>query len=110
MAIEDAYTLANDMVEAAEKARSEGLAQPDLDSVLRWFPAKRLVRVSTIHGLAGMAAFMASTYKAYLGEGLGPLSGMTELKIPHPGRVSHRRGGHQTSSSPGAFKPCRLQA
>jgi hypothetical protein len=49
---------------------------------------KRLGRASTIHGLAGMAAIMASTYKAYLGEGLGPLSFIKRLKIPHPGRVS----------------------
>ena len=34
-----------------------------------------------------MAAIMASTYKAYLGEGLGPLSFIKELRIPHPGRV-----------------------
>lgn len=31
---------------------------------------------------------MASTYKAYLGEGLGPLKPyITKFKIPHPGRV-----------------------
>ena len=31
---------------------------------------------------------MASTYKAYLGEGLGPLKPhLTKFKIPHPGRV-----------------------
>ena len=49
---------------------------------------KRLLRVSAVHGLAGMAAIMASTYKAYLGEGLGPLSWIQKFKIPHPGRVS----------------------
>lgn len=32
------------------------------------------MRVAAVHGMAGMAAIMASTYKAYLGEGLGPLS------------------------------------
>jgi hypothetical protein len=47
--------------------------------------------------MAGMAAYMASTYKAYLGEGLGPLSWITKFKIPHPGRVvgqvrTRRRG------------------
>lgn len=46
-----------------------------------------MLRASTIHGLAGMAAIMASTYKAYLGEGLGPLSWIQRFKIPHPGRV-----------------------
>lgn len=30
--------------------------------------------MGTIHGMARMAAIMASTYKAYLGEGMGPLS------------------------------------
>lgn len=31
---------------------------------------------------------MASTYKAHLGEGLGPLKPyLTKYKIPHPGRV-----------------------
>ena len=54
--------------------------------VQNWF-RKRILRVSTVHGLAGMAAIAASTYKAYLGEGLGPLSWITKFKIPHPGRV-----------------------
>lgn len=34
----------------------------------------RKIRVAVIHGMARMAAIMASTYKAYLGVGLGPLS------------------------------------
>ncbi len=51
------------------------------------YQRKRVLRASTIHGLAGMAAIMASTYKAYLGEGLGPLSWIQRFKIPHPGRV-----------------------
>lgn len=38
------------------------------------YEAKRRVRVGVIHGLARMAAIMATTYKPYLGEGLGPLS------------------------------------
>ena len=50
-------------------------------------PQKRVVRAASIHGMAGMAAYMASTYKAYLGEGLGPLEWITKFKIPHPGRV-----------------------
>ena len=46
------------------------------------------MRASTIHGLAGSAAIMASTYKAYLGEGLGALGKrLLPLKIPHPGKV-----------------------
>ena len=33
---------------------------------------------------------MASTYKAYLGYGLGPLSWIQKFRIPHPGRVAGR--------------------
>lgn len=39
----------------------------------RYESARRL-RVAIIHGMARSAAIMASTYKAYLGVGLGPLS------------------------------------
>ena len=35
--------------------------------------------MAIIHGMARMAAIMASTYKAYLGVGLGPLSVSTLL-------------------------------
>lgn len=34
----------------------------------------RKIRVAVIHGLARMAAMMATTYRAYLGVGLGPFS------------------------------------
>ena len=61
--------------------------QPLTKQVLQAWVRKRLLRASAIHGLAGMAAIMASTYKAYLGEGLGPLSWIQKFKIPHPGRV-----------------------
>jgi len=55
---------------------------------MQGYQGKRLVRASAIHGLAGSAAIMASTYKAYLGEGLGPLGDLLlPLKIPHPGKV-----------------------
>ncbi|KAE8671610.1 Zeaxanthin epoxidase [Hibiscus syriacus] len=50
----------------------------------------RKLRVAIIHGMARMAAIMASTYKAYLGLGLGPLSFLTKFRIPHPGRVGGR--------------------
>ncbi|GAY52391.1 hypothetical protein CUMW_141380 [Citrus unshiu] len=50
----------------------------------------RRLRVAVIHGLARSAAVMASTYKAYLGVGLGPLSFLTKFRIPHPGRVGGR--------------------
>lgn len=39
---------------------------------------KRVVRAASIHGMARMAAYMACTYKAYLGEGLGPLEGAVQ--------------------------------
>lgn len=46
------------------------------------------MRASSIHGLAGMAAIMASTYKAYMGEGLGDFGKwLMKFKIPHFGRV-----------------------
>jgi hypothetical protein len=49
---------------------------------------QRLVRASSIHGLAGMAAIMASTYKAYMGEGLGDFGKwLMKFKIPHFGKV-----------------------
>ena len=55
---------------------------------MQGYQRKRLMRASTIHGLAGSAAIMASTYKAYLGEGLGALGKrLLPLKIPHPGKV-----------------------
>ena len=57
-------------------------------ALLQAFQRKRFIRASTIHGLAGSAAIMASTYKAHLGEGMGPLQPhITKYKIPHPGRV-----------------------
>jgi zeaxanthin epoxidase len=45
---------------------------------------------------AGFAAIMASTYKAYLGEGLGPLEWIKQFHIPHPGRVIGRLVLHAT--------------
>jgi zeaxanthin epoxidase len=114
MAIEDGYQLAVDLSEAVQRAETSGRAL-DIEGILKvetlcsvkakvipihpgllmtpagcamqGYQGKRLARASTIHGLAGMAAIMASTYKAYLGEGLGPLSFIKQLRIPHPGRV-----------------------
>jgi hypothetical protein len=63
----------------------------DVPALLSGYQAKRLGRAAAIHGMAGMAAFMASTYKAWLGEGLGPLSWITRFRVPHPGRVSPPR-------------------
>lgn len=71
--------------------RSDESGNPiDIESSLRSYESSRKIRVSVIHGLARMAAIMASTYKAYLGVGLGPLSFLTKFRIPHPGRVGGR--------------------
>ena len=59
----------------------------DIAKVLRGYERQRIPRAAAIHGLARLAAVMASTYKSYLGEGLGPLEALTRLRIPHPGRV-----------------------
>lgn len=87
MAIEDAFQLTNDLSEEFERSIVNS-REPDIDRVLNSYFSKRVLRAAAIHGMARMAAMMASTYKAYLGEGLGPLESMTSLKIPHPGRVS----------------------
>lgn len=87
MAIEDAFQLATDLTAEVNSASRFGRSI-DVQGVLQGYFQKRVLRAAAIHGMAGMAAFMASTYKAYLGEGLGPLKSLTQLKIPHPGRVS----------------------
>ncbi|BBN00626.1 zeaxanthin epoxidase [Marchantia polymorpha subsp. ruderalis] len=84
MAIEDSYQLALDL----EKAMEGGDKSVDIPDILRRYESQRRMRVAAVHGMAGMAAIMASTYKAYLGEGLGPLSVIQKLRIPHPGRVA----------------------
>lgn len=43
------------------------------------YESERKIRVAVIHGMARMAALMASTYKAYLGVGLGPLEVGTSI-------------------------------
>eukprot|EP00898_Chlorokybus_atmophyticus_P006791 jgi/Chlat1/7112/Chrsp57S06795 len=87
MAIEDSYQLALDLCEELEKASEKGLGVDGMNmaSVLKHYERERIPRAGAIHGMARMAAIMASTYKAYLGEGLGPLKFIQQLKIPHPG-------------------------
>ncbi|KAG2446764.1 hypothetical protein HYH02_008325 [Chlamydomonas schloesseri] len=87
MAIEDAYELAIDLSRAVAD-RAGDAAAVDVEGVLRRYQDSRLLRVSAIHGMAGMAAFMASTYKCYLGEGWSKW--VEGLRIPHPGRVVGR--------------------
>uniref|UniRef100_A0A7N0TNG8 Zeaxanthin epoxidase, chloroplastic n=1 Tax=Kalanchoe fedtschenkoi TaxID=63787 RepID=A0A7N0TNG8_KALFE len=89
MAIEDSYQLAIELEKACKRSAETGTSV-DVVSALRSYENSRKLRVAVIHGLARMAAIMASTYKAYLGVGLGPLSFLTELRIPHPGRVGGR--------------------
>ncbi|KAI7746915.1 hypothetical protein M8C21_020644 [Ambrosia artemisiifolia] len=77
-------------LDKAWKKSTESGAPIDITSSLRRYEDARRLRVAVIHGLARMAAIMASTYKAYLGVGLGPLSFLTNFRIPHPGRVGGR--------------------
>ena len=87
MAIEDASTLAGELATALADADGAP-ANARLIDALQLYENKRKLRVGAIHGMARLAAEMASTYKAYLGEGLGPLSWIEKLHIPHPGSVS----------------------
>ncbi|XP_074304198.1 zeaxanthin epoxidase, chloroplastic [Silene latifolia] len=89
MAIEDSYQLALDLEKACDKSIKSGTSV-DVVGSLRSYESARKLRVAVIHGMARMAAIMASTYKAYLGVGLGPLSFLTKFRIPHPGRVGGR--------------------
>lgn len=87
MAIEDAYELAIDLSKAVAVANGDAAAV-NVGQVLQLYQSNRMMRVSTIHGMAGMAAFMASTYKCYFGEGWSKW--VENLRIPHPGRVVGR--------------------
>ncbi|KAI4314968.1 hypothetical protein L6164_027822 [Bauhinia variegata] len=89
MAIEDSYQLAWELDNAWKQSIKSG-TPIDINSSLRSYESERRLRVAIIHGMARMAALMASTYKAYLGVGLGPLSFLTKFRIPHPGRVGGR--------------------
>ncbi|KAL0382167.1 UNVERIFIED_CONTAM: Zeaxanthin epoxidase, chloroplastic [Sesamum calycinum] len=89
MAIEDGYQLALELDKAWRQSVKSGNPIDVVSSLKRYENARKL-RVAIIHGLARMAAIMASTYKAYLGVGLGPLSFLTKFRIPHPGRVGGR--------------------
>ncbi|MED6172672.1 hypothetical protein PIB30_052196 [Stylosanthes scabra] len=89
MAIEDGYQLAWELDNAWEQSIKSG-SKIDIHSSLRRYEKERRLRVALIHGMARMAAMMASTYKAYLGVGLGPLEFLTKYRIPHPGRVGGR--------------------
>ncbi|OAY78646.1 Zeaxanthin epoxidase, chloroplastic, partial [Ananas comosus] len=89
MAIEDAYQLALELEKAWNQSVETGTPM-DIESPLKRYEKERRIRVALIYGMARMAAIMASTYRPYLGVGFGPLSFLTKLRIPHPGRVGGR--------------------
>lgn len=89
MAIEDGYQLSLELEKVWKKCSKDGKSV-DIISAVKSYEKERVVRVGAIHGMARMAAIMASTYKPYLGVGLGPLEFLTKLRIPHPGRVGGR--------------------
>lgn len=89
MAIEDGFQLALELEKAWTKSVGSGTPL-DVFSALKSYEEARRIRVAIIYGMARMAAIMASTYRPYLGVGLGPLSFLTKLRIPHPGRVGGR--------------------
>ncbi|KAL5714152.1 zeaxanthin epoxidase [Ranunculus cassubicifolius] len=89
MAIEDGYQLALELEKACTESTASG-APIDITSSIQRYENERRLRVAVIYGMARMAAIMATTYKPYLGVGLGPLSFITKYRIPHPGRVGGR--------------------
>jgi zeaxanthin epoxidase len=89
MAIEDGYQLALELEKSFKQSSKTG-ESIDISAAFKRYENERRVRVALIYAFARMAAIMASTYKSYLGVGLGPLSFLTKLRIPHPGRVGGR--------------------
>ncbi|KAF5187835.1 Zeaxanthin epoxidase protein [Thalictrum thalictroides] len=89
MAIEDSYQLALELEKAWRQSIDSG-SPIDITSSIQRYEKERRLRVAVIYGMARMAAIMATTYKPYLGVGLGPLSFLTKFRIPHPGRVGGR--------------------
>jgi len=89
MAVEDGYQLALQLEKAWKRSIDSGTAI-DFPSSLKQYEKERRIRVAIICGLARMAALMATTYRPYLGVGLGPFSFLTKFRIPHPGRVGGR--------------------
>nr|AEK69513.1 zeaxanthin epoxidase 3 [Glycine max] len=87
--VQDSYQLALELDNAWQRSIKSG-SPIDIDSSLKSYERERRLRVAIVHGMARMAAMMASTYKAYLGVGLGPLEFLTKFWIPHPGRVGGR--------------------
>ncbi|CAL0314406.1 unnamed protein product [Lupinus luteus] len=86
MAIEDSYQLAWELNKAWEQSIKSG-SPIDIHSSLKSYEKERRIRVAIVHGMARMAAQMATTYRPYLGIGLGPLEFLSKFKIPHPGTI-----------------------
>jgi zeaxanthin epoxidase len=65
MAIEDAHELASSLGASVRKAAEQGRGRKGVAvrKTLMAYQNERILRVGAIHGMAGMAAFMASTYK-----------------------------------------------
>lgn len=89
MAIEDSYQLSLEL-QKAYKASFDTGKSVDIASALKRYGKQRRLRAGVVHGMARMAAIMASTYTPYLGVGLGPLSFLAKLRIRHPGTSAGR--------------------
>ncbi|CAI5487151.1 unnamed protein product [Closterium sp. Naga37s-1] len=94
MAIEDGFQLALDLEKAVEGAQKKSISKGgqlrqhmDVAGVVQQYEAERRLRVGAVHGMARTAAIMASTYRAYLGEGFAPLSWLVNWRIPHWGKM-----------------------
>lgn len=85
MAVEDSCQLTLEMEKLIKQDKMINLDV--FKSAVISFEQNRIIRAAVIHGLAAMAAISASTYKTYLGPGLGPFSLIEKFKIPHPGKV-----------------------
>ncbi|PKI39433.1 hypothetical protein CRG98_040191 [Punica granatum] len=86
LAIEDSYLLAMELAQAWKDSVESGKPLDVVSSLRR----ARRFRVAIIHGIARMSSTMLSSYSAYLGEGLGPLSFLTKFRIRHPVMVGGR--------------------
>lgn len=90
MAIEDALQLAADLSRSVDRAAAEGTGRGGVAvcKTLKHYQSERIVRTGAIHGMAGAAAFMASTYKVCVGGvrvgGGGSAAGWLPSGLPRP--------------------------
>ncbi|PAN38408.1 hypothetical protein PAHAL_7G169900 [Panicum hallii] len=73
----DGYQLAVELESAWQESAKSG-APMDIASSLKRYEKERRLRVAIIHGLARMAAIMATIYTPHLGVGLRPLAFLTK--------------------------------